>query len=191
MRVMKLIDRVQGMLLTPKTEWPKVAAEPATTQSIIVGYVLILAAIGPLVLLLRGFGLLSMFALTTYLISVGVTLVLAWIVDALAPSFGGEKNYVSSLKLTAYSYTAAWLAGVAYLLPVFAVIVMLAASIYSFYTFFLGAPVLRKCAPEKAVGFTIVIAVCGLVLGATLGSVMSTMLGGMTAARLSGFGYVH
>jgi len=188
---MKLIDRVQGMLLTPKTEWPKVAAEPATTQSIIMGYVLILAAIGPLVLLLRGFGLLSMFALTTYLISVGVTLVLAWIVDALAPSFGGEKNYVSSLKLTAYSYTAAWLAGVAYLLPVFAVIVMLAASIYSFYTFFLGAPVLRKCAPEKAVGFTIVIAVCGLVLGATLGSVMSTMLGGMTAARLSGFGYVH
>jgi Yip1 domain len=191
MRVMKLIDRVRGILLAPKTEWPKVAAEPATTQSIIVGYVLILAAIGPVVLLLRGFGLLSMFAMTTYLISVGVTLVLAWIVDALAPSFGGEKNYVSALKLTAYSYTAAWLAGIAYLLPVFAMIAMLAASIYSFYTFFLGAPVLRKCAPEKAVGFTIVVAVCGVVLGAVLGSVMGSMLGGMTAAQLSGFGSMH
>jgi hypothetical protein len=191
MHVMKLIDRVRGMLLTPKTEWPKVAAEPATAQSIIVGYVLILAAIGPLVLLLRGFGLFGTYALITYLISVGVTLVLAWIVDALAPTFGGEKNYVSSLKLTAYSYTAAWLAGIASLLPLFAVIVMLAATIYSFYTFFLGAPVLKKCAPEKAVGFTIVVAVCGLVLGAVLGSVMGTMLGGMAAAQLSGFGRMH
>lgn len=188
---MKLIDRVRGMLLAPKTEWPKVAAEPATTQSIIVGYVLILAAIGPLVLLLRGFGLLGTYALISYLISVGVTLVLAWIIDALAPTFGGEKNYVSSLKLTAYSYTAAWVAGIAQLLPVLAVIVMLAASIYSFYTFFLGAPVLKKCAPEKAVGFTIVIAVCGLVLGALLASVTGTLLGGMVAAQLSGFGHMH
>ncbi len=36
---MALVDRVKNILLTPKTEWPKIAAETATTQSIFVGYV--------------------------------------------------------------------------------------------------------------------------------------------------------
>jgi hypothetical protein len=33
------------------------------------------------------------------------------------------------------------------------------------YTFFLGAPVLRKCSPEKASPFTIVVVLCGIGLG--------------------------
>ena len=41
---------------------------------------------------------------------------MALIVDALAPTFGGEKNFMQSLKLVAYSYTAAWLAGIFQLL---------------------------------------------------------------------------
>ena len=34
--------------------------------------------------------------------------VLALIVDALAPTFGGVKNQMAALKLVAYSMTAAW-----------------------------------------------------------------------------------
>jgi len=185
MRAMKLIDRVRGMLFAPKLEWPKVAAEPATTRSILVGYVLILAAIGPLATLLRGFGWFAPLAVTSYLSAIAVTLVLALIVDLLAPSFGGEKNFVASLKLSAYSYTAAWVAGVAYLLPALGAFVALAAAIYAFYTFYLGAPVLKKCAPDKALAFTIVVVVAGIVLGWLLASVTGLMLGGMAAARLS------
>ena len=33
---MALIDRVKNILLTPKTEWPIIAAETATAQSIFV-----------------------------------------------------------------------------------------------------------------------------------------------------------
>ena len=40
-----------------------------------------------------------------------VTFLLALIVDVLAPTFGGTKDFVASLKLVAYSYTAAWVAG--------------------------------------------------------------------------------
>jgi hypothetical protein len=47
---MALIDRVKNILLTPKTEWPTIAGEAATLQSIFVGYVLILAALGPIAL---------------------------------------------------------------------------------------------------------------------------------------------
>ena len=50
---MALVDRVKNILLTPKTEWPKIEAEPASVQSILTGYVLILAAIGPIAIAIR------------------------------------------------------------------------------------------------------------------------------------------
>ena len=185
---MGVIDRVKNILLTPKTEWPVIAGEAATTQSIFVGYVLILAAIGPLALALRT-GLMGLtFAILSYVIALAITFVLALIVDALAPSFGGEKNFVQSLKLVAYSYTAAWVAGIFGILPVIGGIIGLLAAIYSFYTFYLGAPVLKKCTPDKAIGLTLVVVVCGVLLGFVVtGLLVTTMIGG-GAATLSGFG---
>ncbi len=115
---MALVDRVKNILLTPKTEWPVIAEEAATVQSIYVGYILILAAIGPIAMAIRGgVARWSRSRSFSYGISLRVTYLLALIVDALAPTFGGEKNFIQSLKLTAYSYTAAWVAGIFQLLP--------------------------------------------------------------------------
>ncbi len=177
---MALIDRVKNILLTPKTEWPTIAAETATPQSIYVPYVLILAAISPVALLLRGGMFGATFAILTYVIALAMLFVLALIVDALAPSFGGEKNFIQSLKLTAYSCTAAWIGGIFNLLPFIGGLLGLLAALYSLYTFYLGAPVLRKCAAEKAVVFTIVIVVCAFVVGAVLAAILfGTGMGGM------------
>ncbi|MGA2366194.1 MAG: YIP1 family protein, partial [Steroidobacteraceae bacterium] len=41
----KLIARIKGILLTPRTEWPLIAAEPASIGSLYTGYILIMAAI--------------------------------------------------------------------------------------------------------------------------------------------------
>src|SRR5262249_54738970 len=160
-----LVDRVKNMLLTPKTEWPKIASETATVQSMYAGYVMILAAIGPIAMALRTNIFSTTFAIVSYVIALVMTYLLAWIVDALAPNFGGEKNFIQSLKLTAYSYTAAWIAGLFHLLPPLGAIVSVLAMIYSFYTFYLGVPVMKKITQEKAAGFTIVIVLCGIVLG--------------------------
>jgi hypothetical protein len=184
---MTLIDRVKNILLTPKTEWPVIAAETATVQSILVGYVLILAAIGPLALLIATLGRGLEFALLRYVIALAITLLLALIADAIAPAFGGEKNYVQSLKLTAYSLTAGWVAGIFLLVPWVGWIISLIALIYSFYTFYLGAPVLKKCTQEKAVGFVIVVVVCGIVLGFVFNRLLlSLILGGL--AEVGGLG---
>jgi hypothetical protein len=184
---MALIDRVKNILLTPKTEWPAIAGEAATLQSIFVGYVLILAAIGPIALAI-GTGFLGIeFAILRYLIGLAITLLLALIADAIAPAFGGEKNFVQSLKLVAYSFTAAWIAGIFLLLPWIGAIIALFALLYSCYTFYLGAPALKKCTSEKAVGFVVVVIVCGIVLGYVLnGLLLSLVLGGV--AGMSGFG---
>ena len=109
---MALIDRLKGILLEPKNEWPKIAAEPATTQSIYTGWVMIFAAIGPLALLVVGGGAAIKFAIGTYIMALIITFILALIIDALAPTFGGTKDFVAALKLAAYSYTAAWIAGI-------------------------------------------------------------------------------
>ncbi|MDQ2926864.1 MAG: YIP1 family protein, partial [Pseudomonadota bacterium] len=42
---MSLIERVQSILLRPKTTWPVIAGESASVASIYSGYVCILAAI--------------------------------------------------------------------------------------------------------------------------------------------------
>lgn len=174
---MALIDRIKGILLEPKFAWTAIAAEPATTQSIYTGWVMILAAIGPLATLV-GFADLGIawsvrLAVGSYVIALVITFVLAMIVDVLAPSFGGQKDFVAALKLTAYSYTAAWLAGVANVLGTFGGLIVLLASIYAWYTFFLGAPVLRKCSADKAVPFTLIVVLCAIALGLLAGMVVS------------------
>src|SRR3546814_7366747 len=41
----KLVERVKSILLSPKSEWPVIAAEPATVKGLYTGYFMILAAI--------------------------------------------------------------------------------------------------------------------------------------------------
>jgi hypothetical protein len=185
---MNLVDRVKNILLSPRTEWPKIAAEAATVQSLYVGYILILAAIGPIALLIRSGGAAIAVAVAQYAIALVVTYLIALIVDVLAPTFSGTKDFMQSLKLVAYSYTAAWIAGVFLLLgSTTGGLLGLIAAIYAWYTFYLGVPVLKKCPPEKAVGYTIVVVLCGIVLAIVLGGVlMSAMFG----ATITGAGYL-
>jgi hypothetical protein len=173
---MNLIDRVKNILVSPKEEWPKIAAETATTQSLYTGYIMILAAIGPVAITIRMMtqGIVGTFI--SYLIALFMVAVIAWVVDALAPTFGGERNFVQSLKLTAYSCTAVWLAGILHLFGFLVGIVSLIALIYSLYTFYLGVTVLKKCPQEKAVTYTVVVVLCLIVAAAIVGSVFRSTL---------------
>lgn len=176
---MNLIARAKKILLEPKAEWPQIATETATPQSIYAGYVVILAAIGPLAMLVRSMSIVG--AVVQYIIALAVTFLMALIVDTLAPTFGGEKNFVQSLKLVAYSYTAAWVAGIFLLIPVLGGVIALLAAIYTLYTFYLGVPLLKKCPQDKAVGYTIVVVICGILLGWVLAAfLLSMVIGGGT-----------
>ena len=175
---MSMIDRVKNILVSPKTEWPKIAGEATTTQALYTGYVMILAAIGPVAMLLRSTLTGTLEMILSYLISLIMLYVVALIVDVLAPTFGGEKDILQSLKLVAYSCTAVWLAGIFQIFGMLAGVISLIALIYSLYTFYLGVTVMKKVPVEKAVPYTLVVIVCVIVLGALLGSA-ATMVGGM------------
>ncbi|MDE2368164.1 MAG: YIP1 family protein [Burkholderiales bacterium] len=179
---MNLIQRAQDILLKPKETWPEIAQEGGDPASIYTGYVMILAAIpavagfigltvvgagafGVRVHLPFGVGLAQM--VVGYVMSLVSVFVLTLITDALAPTFGGTRSPNDALKLVAYGSTAGFVGGIFSLLPSISVLGVVAA-LYSIYLFYLGLPVLMKCPPEKAAGYTAVVTICGIVAMAVL-----------------------
>ena len=49
-----LVARAKAVTLSPDSEWPVIAAEPATIGGLYTGYVMILAALGPVAGLIGG-----------------------------------------------------------------------------------------------------------------------------------------
>jgi len=176
---MNLVDRAKNMIVQPKDEWPRVVAENATVQSLYVNYILILAAIGPIALLLRTLGGGAAIAIVSYIMNLVVVFIVTWVVDALAPTFGGTKNLVASLKLTAYASTAVWLAAIFQLIPYLGSLLMFIGGLYSLYLFYLGAPVVKGIGTDKAAGFTVLVVICYILLVVALGMLLfSVVLGG-------------
>jgi hypothetical protein len=187
---MNLVDRVKRILLSPKTEWAVIDAEPATLAELYTRYIMPLAAIGPLAQLIgySVFGISVPFigtyrvpigtaitqALVTYILTLAGTYVLALIIDALAPTFNGQRSQIQSLKLAAYSLTASWVAGIFSLIPGLRILTLL--GIYSLYLLYLGLPVLMKTPREKAASYTAVVILAAIVLSIVIGAVASVFM---------------
>jgi len=168
-----LVNRVKDILMSPKTEWDVIDGEPATIASIYTGYVMILAAIGPLASLIgqQVFGIYGykppmMYSVTMAVLMYVVALVSVYvsslIIDALAPSFGGTKDSLKAFKVAAYSATAAWVAGIFGIIPMLGILAIV--GLYSLYLLYLGLPKLMRVAQDKAMGYTIVVIVVQIIL---------------------------
>lgn len=199
----KLIARAKAILLTPKTEWPVIAAEPATVGDLYKNYLLLLAAVPavftfidstvfgysvPFMGTMRlGVGSALTTALFSYVFSLIGMYVFSLIVNALAPTFGGTKDSVSAMKVVAYSATASFIGGIATIVPGFGGLIAFAAAIYGIYLLYLGLPPTMKCPPEKAVAYTAVSIIAALIIGAILWGVGGRMmLGGLMSGGLPG-----
>lgn len=182
------LARIRNILLTPKAEWAVIDAEPASMRSLYVPYVLLLAAVGPLALLIGGqtlgynaFGVnfrptlgagLTAAAVNYALALVGVFIV-AFAINGLGPRFGGTRNRAQALKVAVYSSTAAWLAGVFQITP--SLSVLMVVGLYSLYLLALGLPVLMKIPRERATGALIVTMIASLIIWFVVG-VIGTVL---------------
>ena len=177
---MNLVDRVQRILLSPTTEWAVIDAEPTTPAALYTGYIMPLAAIGPIAQVI-GFSVFGFMgyrvplgsaithALARYVLTLAGTYVLALVIDALAPTFGGRRSQIQALKVAAYSSTAAWVAGIFAVIPALSVLGIL--GLYSLYLLYLGLPVVMKSPKDKAVGYTVVIILAAIVLFVLIGTI--------------------
>jgi hypothetical protein len=178
---MNLVARIQAILLNPKAEWPVIEREPGNVGFLFTNYVAILAAIpavcgfiGTSIVGVAGYraGLFSglLGAIVGYILAFVSVYVMALIIDALAPSFNGQKNFNNALKLVVYSYTAAWLGGVFSLIPAISILGLL-CGLYSLYLLYLGIPVLMKSPEDKSLVYTVVAVVCAIVVSIVIGAI--------------------
>ncbi len=193
----KLIERAKNILLTPKTEWPVIAGETATTGGLYTNYVLILAAIPALASLIGmsgmgfgpfriGIGAALTASIVGYVLSLVLIYVYGFVINALAPTFGGQKDMMQALKTAVYASTAAWVAGIGGIIPALGWLLALAGAVYTIYLLYLGLPTTMKCPQDKAVGYTAVSVIIGIVLG----WLASMVVGGITTGGMFG-GMMH
>lgn len=181
-----IVGRVQRLLLSPKSEWDVIDGEAVEPQSLVTGYIAPLAAIpavatvigwgilgaGPVKL---GFGTALTMAATQYVLAIVFVFVFAFIIDALAPTFGAQKNFNQALKVSAYSATAGWVAGVFMIVPALGVLAVVGA-IYSLYLLFIGLPKLMKPAAGKEMTYTIVSIVTAIAAGVVISAVSQSFI---------------
>lgn len=162
-----LIERITGILLSPKTEWGVIEGEASTVQSIYIPYVVLLAAIGPIAGLIGqqligisvgGYSFKLPIAVSLvssvlgYVLGLAAVYIAALVIDALAPTFKGEKNFLNALKVAAYAWTPAWLTGILAIIPQLAILGLIGV-LYSFYLLYLGLPRLMKVKEDQAIGY--------------------------------------
>ena len=196
---MTIVQRVKNILLQPKTEWVVIEGEPAGTASLYTGFLIPLALAG-MVARFLGLAVIGvsvpfagrvrmpfMGALTSSVIGFVVTLVAvyvwAMIINALAPTFGGQKNMLSALKLAIFAAAPALVASLLSVLP-WLFFVQILAGLYGLYLLYIGFPVLMKAPRERAGMYTLATVACGMVMGLVIGAASAALhLGG--ASRMA------
>ncbi len=196
-----LIDRVKNILLKPSPTWDVIATEPADIKSLYLGYIIPLAAIGPIASAIGtsvfGIGIPGLISYKTpllwaatgavvqFVLALVMVFVMGLVIDALAPSFGGQKNQLQAFKVAAYSGTAGWLAGIFAILPPLGMLGIL--GLYSIYLLYVGLPRLMNVPKDKAVGYTAVTVIIMIVLWFVAGLVSTPIYKfGMPGGFLSG-----
>jgi hypothetical protein len=184
-----MVGRIKAILTDPKNEFQRIDAEPMTVSGIMTGWVVPLAAIGPVAQLI---GSLSMgitvlgvtyrpsptlaigTAVTTYVLALVGAYICALVIDALAPSFGGQKDQVKAMKTFAYGATAFYLAGIFAIIPALGILALV--GLYSFYLLYVALPILMKSPAEKSIVYLIVVIVVAAVVMWVIGAVTAAVM---------------
>ena len=187
---MNLVDRVKKILLHPKSEWAVIKAEPHSLTGLYTQYVMILAAI-PAVAGFIGFSIVGYSGyggayrvpigagvanmILSYALTLGSVYVMALVIDALAPSFGGDKDFLQALKVAAFFPTAAWVAGIFSILPALAILAVL-GSLYSLYLLYTGLGQLMSVPEDKTIGYTVVVIIVAIVMMVVISTVAALVI---------------
>ncbi|MGA9560178.1 MAG: Yip1 family protein [Pseudolabrys sp.] len=183
---MNLVERIKGILLQPKSEWPAIEREPGDAGYLFPNYVAIVAAIPAVCTFIGtsiigfgayrvGIGLGLIRAVVVYALSLAGVFVVAYIIDYLAGTFGARKSPDNALRVSAYAPTAAWVAGVFNIIPALAFLGIL--GLYSLYLLHTGIAALMKPPADKAVVYTIAVIVCAIIVWVIIFGIAAMLFG--------------
>ncbi len=188
---MNLVDRAKNILMSPAVEWEVIRSESSTPAQLFSGYAVFLAAIPAVAgfigyyligISLGAFGSIRLeigtsltWAILTFILSLVSVYVLGWIIDALAPSFGSSRDFISSLKVAVYAYTAAWVAGIFHIIPSLSFLAGI-AGIYSLVLLYMGLKQVKMASPDKLIAYFVVTIVAAMALYFIIGAIISSIV---------------
>ena len=166
--MLELISRVRAIMFAPRAEWPAIANE--SSDALAIRYVAMLAPIPSVAWLVGGWliggytPLLSALAgaAVAYALNFATVFAVAFVVDQLAARFDAQRSYSNALRLTAYSFTPVWLAGIALLVPGASFLALL--GLYGIYLMWTGLPVLMRPSERKLLTYAGAIAAGALAI---------------------------
>lgn len=190
-RTSGFVARIRNILLRPREEWTRIAGEDTPPAVLYRGYVLPLAAIGPVASLIglwaigvslgvlggrfhMPFGRVLIYAVIAYILALVAVYVLGLVIDFVVPNFGGEKDFPQAFKLAVYSSIPAWLGGIFHLFFAVAFIGGL-IGLYGLYLLYLGVPALMKVPRERALPCAVVIILAAIVIYILIGIIASAI----------------
>ncbi|HLP48096.1 MAG TPA: Yip1 family protein, partial [Candidatus Kapabacteria bacterium] len=149
-----IIKRVIGIITKPNIEWVVIKENKLMTVSdMFLKYAIVLAAI-PAIAGFIGNALIGtsymgftvkypissalIWAIMTYIMQLVGAFLVGVIIDALATTFGAQKDMVESMKTAVFSFTAAWVSSILLIIPALGVLVMVVGGLYSLYLLYLG-----------------------------------------------------
>ena len=93
----------------------------------------------------------------------------AFIIDALAPKFDSRKDLTAAAKLAVFAATPAWVGGALAILPALSPLILI-ASLYSLYLFYIGLPVMMETPKEKTLVYFIVVIIASIIVSVIIGA---------------------
>ena len=188
---MNPVLRAAALLADPAATWKRIEQETGDAAYLLVAYVALFA----LVPVASGFigdcvigvivpgggtrrlpiidGLLG--AIFGYVATFVLVLLVALLIDVLAPWFGANRSFAAALKLAAYSLTPVWLAGIFLLLPGLRFLQF--AGLYGAFVLAKGLPILMRSSAEKSLSYAAVIAVLAGVLAFLIAAAQHSLFG--------------
>jgi len=188
---MNLVSRITNITLRPKEEWPVIAEEKETVQSLYTNVILLLAAIGPVCSALNSmvfghawlgaryrpaFGMIIVGLVVGYVLALLGVFIVSFIVHKLAPNFNSEGDLPQAMKLVTYSYVPVWVAGVLNIIPFLGVLTFF-VGLYGLYLAYLGLPVMMKTPQDKVAIYLIVVVVVSIVVSVIMGTITAAFMG--------------
>ena len=175
---MNLVERAKSIIFKPSETWMAVKTEQTTVKELFVSYAAILALI-PAVASFIGMSLIGtsmmgihfripilsgiVHLILSYILSLVGVYVMAFIIDALAPSFNSRKDMLAAVKLAVFSFTPAWIGGIFMIIPMLGILTLL-ASLYGLYVLYVGLPIMMETPRDKTLGYFVVIIVISIVV---------------------------
>ena len=188
---MNVVRRAAAVLADPATAWPRIEKENGDAIYLLISYVALFALIpaaagligGSVIgVVLPGTGTVRMplgegllAAIFAYAAAFVQVLLVALLIDMLAPWFGASRSFAAALKLAVYCFTPVWLAGIFLLLPGLRFLGF--TGLYGAVILGSGLPALMRAPQQRSLSYAAVIVVLAAALLFVTAAVQRSLFG--------------